>query len=276
MREGGPRPVSAEPILIASETRPRPVGHWRARAAPPRPARQSLFERLLGRGIAQRVLRAHRQASEAEPAQHLADRALVQPDPEAGLDQGLEVDPPPAHHAVPVRVRPPLHDRRQLGPLLRGEARLAPRAPPVVQAGEALGVEAVHPVAQGLPVHAGVPRRFLPRGPLQHHGQGEHPPRRLRIPAPRRLPAQPVGAQLLPRDRDRHPRPPVVGSQPPSNRLSRSRLRARRRVRSSGRWYDISDGPLLAQELLHTPDRFMGLRQRPSRCSRRPATFQYS
>src|SRR6478735_12521774 len=52
------------------------------------------------------------------PAQHLADRALVQPDREAGLDQGLQVDPPPAHHAVPVGVRPSLHGGRQLGLLL--------------------------------------------------------------------------------------------------------------------------------------------------------------
>ena len=38
----------------------------------------------------------------------------MQPDREAGLDQGPEVGPPPAHHAVPVRVRPLLHRRRQL------------------------------------------------------------------------------------------------------------------------------------------------------------------
>ena len=89
----------------------------------------------------------------------------MQPDREAGLDQGLQVDPPPAHHAVPVRVRPPLDGGRQLGLLLGREPRLAPRPGPVVQAGEALGVVAVHPVAQGLPVHAGRPRRLLARGP---------------------------------------------------------------------------------------------------------------
>jgi hypothetical protein len=167
------------------------------------------------------VLRSDRQAGEAEPAQDLADRALVQPDREAGLDQRPQVDPPPAHHAVPVRVGPALHGRRQLGLLPGREARLAPRPGAIAQAREALGVVAVHPVAQGLPVHAGVPRRFLPRAPLQHQGQGERPSRGRRIPAPLRLAPQPVGARLLPRDRDRHPRPPVVGGQPPTNRLRR-------------------------------------------------------
>jgi hypothetical protein len=60
------------------------------------------------------VLRPDRQAGEAEPAQHLADRALVQPDREAGLDQGPEVDPAPPHHAVAVRIGPPFDGRRQL------------------------------------------------------------------------------------------------------------------------------------------------------------------
>ena len=153
--------------------------------------------------------------------QQLADRALVQLDVVAGLDQCLEVDPSPTHHAVPIRVRSPLHDRRQLGPLLRGEARLAPRPGPVAQAGEPSRVVAMHPVAQGLPVHAGVPRRFLPRGPLQHQGQGQHPPRGRRVPAPPRLAPQFAGAQLAPRDRDRHPGPPVVGVQPQTNRVRR-------------------------------------------------------
>ena len=237
MRGGGPRPVSAEPVLIASGTRPRPACRGRARAALPPPARRSLLERLLRRLVRLRVPRPDRHAAEAEPAQHLADRALVQPDREAGLDQRLEVDPAPAHHAVPVRVRPPLHGGRQLGLLLGREPRPAPRPGPVAQAGEALGVVAVHPVAQGLPVHAGRPRRFLARGPLQHQRQGEHPPRRPRVPAPRRLAPQVAGARLVPGDRDRHPRPPVSASDHRSTAAGATRLRARQHVRNSGRWY---------------------------------------
>src|SRR3954453_21607030 len=102
------------PTLIASGTRPRPARRGRARAAPPRPARRRLLERRLRRRVRLRGPRPDRQAGEAEPAQDLADRALVQPDREAGLDQGLEVDPPPAYDPVPVRVRPPLDGGRQL------------------------------------------------------------------------------------------------------------------------------------------------------------------
>src|SRR3954469_24382633 len=126
------------PTLIASGTRPRPACRGRARAALPPPDRRSLFERRLRRLVRLRVLRPHRQAGEAEPGQDLADPALVQPDREPRLDQGLEVDPAPAHHAVPGRVGPALHGRRQLGLLLGREARLAPRSGPVAQAGEAL------------------------------------------------------------------------------------------------------------------------------------------
>src|SRR5690242_8272772 len=218
---GGHPSQSVMPTLIASGTRPRPACPGRAREAPRGPDRRSLLERLLRRLVRLRVLGADREAREAEPAQDLADRALVQASPEAGLDQGLEVDPPPPHHAVAVGVRPPLDGGRQLRFLLGREPRPAPRPGPVAQARETLGVVAVHPVAQGLPVHAGVPRRLLPRAPLQHQRQGEHPPRGRRLPAPPRLPPQLAGAQLAPRDRDRHPRPPVVGVQPPVNRVRR-------------------------------------------------------
>src|SRR4051794_35130731 len=143
---------------------------------------------------------------------------------------------PKADPGVPVRVRPALHGRRQLGLLSGREARLASRPGPVAQAGEALGVVAVHPIPERLPVHAGRPRRFLARGPLQHQRQGQHPSRGRRVPAPPGLAPQPDRARLLPRDRHRHG--------PSADRLHRrstasgaSRLRARRRVSNSARWY---------------------------------------
>jgi hypothetical protein len=89
-----------------------------------------------------RVLRAHRQADGAEPARRLAHRPLARPDLETPPDRGLGVEPPPAHHAVGLGS--PLHDRRQLGFLLRREARLPPRSTPVAPAGAALGVVAAH------------------------------------------------------------------------------------------------------------------------------------
>src|SRR5689334_99737 len=225
------------PTLIASGTRPRPARRGRARAGLPPPARRSLLERLLRRRVRLRVLGTHRQAGEAEPAQHLADRALVQPDREPRLEQGPEIDPAPAHHAVAVRIGALFDGRRQLGLLLGRETRPAPRPGPVAQARETLGVVTVDPVGQGLPVHAGRPRRLLPRGPLQHQRQGEHPPRRPRVPAPRRLAPQAARVQLAPRDRDRHPRPPVSASNHRPTRAGATRLRARQHVRNSGRWY---------------------------------------
>jgi hypothetical protein len=107
------------------------------------------------------VLGPHREAGEAEPAQDLADRALVQLDREAGLDQRLEVDPPPADHAVPRRVRSLLDDLFQFPHLLGREPWFRPGMAPVAQAGEPLRVVAMHPVAQGLAVHSGVAGRLL-------------------------------------------------------------------------------------------------------------------
>src|SRR6185503_12578020 len=200
---------------------------------------RSLFERLLRRLVRLRVPRPDRDAAEAEPAQDLADRALVQPDREAGLDQGLQVDPAPAHHAVPVGVRPPLHDGFQLGLLPGREPRPRPGPAPVVEAREALLVVAVHPVPERLPVHAGRPRRLLPRGPLQHQRQGEHPPRRPRVPASARLPSQLDRARLLPRDRHRHgPSPPIGYTADQRPRAAHGATRPT--VRSRGRWYYFS------------------------------------
>src|SRR5690348_6193166 len=96
----------------------------------------------------------------------------------------------------------------------------------------------MHPVAQGLPVHAGRPCRGLARAALQHQRQGEHPPRRPRVPAPARLAPQLARAQLLPRDRHRHGPPPPIGY------TADQRPRAARgatgpTVRSRGRWYKL-------------------------------------
>jgi hypothetical protein len=140
----------------------------------------------------------------------------VQPDAEAACDDGLQVDPPPAHDAVRPRVRAGFHDPRQLGQLLLGEAWHGPRMRPVAQPGETLGVVAVDPVPQRLPVHPGMPRRRLARGAFQDKRQGEHAARRLGVAAARRLPPQIARVQLQTRQLHRH-RPlldPKSGSQP--------------------------------------------------------------
>jgi hypothetical protein len=107
------------------------------------------------------VARAHGQAPEAQPAQQLAHRALVRPRPEAPLDEVAQIGAAPARQAAVLgRVRPRLDPPFHLGLLRRRQARLrAGAARPVGQARDALGVVAVHPVAQRLPVHAALGRR---------------------------------------------------------------------------------------------------------------------
>jgi len=129
----------------------------------------------------------------------------MQPHAKALLDQVAQVDAAPAHHPMPGQVRTGLDPAFQLGLLRRREPRLRTRAArPIGQAGQPLGVVAVHPVAQGLPVHAAAGGRLRARVALQHQRDRQHPPGRLRIPRPRRLPPQVGGRQLGPRDCQRH------------------------------------------------------------------------
>ena len=53
---------------------------------------------------------------EAELLEKLSDIARVKVDAEPLGDDALEVDPPPAHDAVLLTIRPGLDDLRELGP----------------------------------------------------------------------------------------------------------------------------------------------------------------
>ena len=218
-------------------TRPRSACPAPRAAGPPSPERRSFFERLLRRRVALGVPRAHGQAPEAQPAQQLAHRALVQPRPEAPFDEVAQIGAAPARQAAVLgRVRPRLDPPFHLGLLRRRQARLrAGAARPVGQARDALGVVAVHPVAQRLPVHAALGRRLAPRAALQHQRDRQHPTRRLRIPRPRRLPPQVRRRQFGPGDRHRHsslPNPcPGEANHP------HKRTRDHRRVNDPGPWY---------------------------------------
>ena len=61
---------------------------------------------------------------EAELVQKLADIARMKVDAEPLGDDALEVDPPPAHDAILLTIRTSFDDLRQLGQLLRRQARL--------------------------------------------------------------------------------------------------------------------------------------------------------
>lgn len=59
------------------------------------------------------MARARADVVEAELLEKLADVALVITDTETLLDDALQVDASPAHHAVDRRVGPGFHDPRQ-------------------------------------------------------------------------------------------------------------------------------------------------------------------
>jgi hypothetical protein len=107
----------------------------------------------------------------ADLLQELADGALMVDDAEALLDHPFKIGPTPAHHAVLRPVRPGLDDLGEGRQLFRRQPwRMALRAD-VLQPVRTLGVEAMHPVAQRLPVHPPDPRGGLPSGSVHHRRQ---------------------------------------------------------------------------------------------------------
>ena len=132
------------------------------------------FKGLLGRRIAVGVLGTCGKTAEVELAQQLADRALVQRHAEALGDALAQVRASPAHHPIPLRVRPLLDPGGEFGLLRRREAGLAPRRGSVGQPRKPLGVVAVDPIAQGLALHAAAPGGLLARVSLEDEGDGQH------------------------------------------------------------------------------------------------------
>jgi len=128
----------------------------------------------------------------------------VHHDAELRLDPALQVDPPPADHPVAFRVGTVADQLRQTLLLCRPQQRRSARADTAVQPFQTFGVVTVNPVSQRLPIHpAGLGRRLAVRT-LQDQCKGQHPPRRIRIPArPNRL-AKTRRIRIQPCDRYRH------------------------------------------------------------------------
>ena len=101
----------------------------------------------------------------AELLEKLSDIAFVERDAEPLGDDPLEIDPPPPDDAIFLTVRASLDDLCELGQLLLRQARLGTFGPVVDQALRTRGVEAMHPVAQGLAIHAADLRCSIP-GPF--------------------------------------------------------------------------------------------------------------
>ena len=160
------------------------------------------------------MLRAHRQPDKAERLQLLADRALVHHHAEPRLDHTLQIDAAPAHDAVLLRVRALLDQFGKRRQIARAQPARRTRIVAVRQAQKPLGIVAMHPIAQRLPIHpAGLGRR-LAINPLQDQRQRQHPARRTRVGRLPRRQTQFRRRQICPRDRDRrHFKPPSLQQQ---------------------------------------------------------------
>ncbi|HET6746069.1 MAG TPA: hypothetical protein VFH90_09520, partial [Candidatus Limnocylindria bacterium] len=151
------------------------------------------------------MLRPGRDPAEAKRPHQLAHAALLVADAEAALDQGAEIGQAPAHHPVALNRGAAPQAADQLVELVLVQAPLPAGGLAVEQTCRPSHVEAVHPVAQGLAVHAGAARRVLPTGALQHQRDGQEPPRLVRRRRrPRLLPH--LGRRQIRPYRHRHPR----------------------------------------------------------------------
>jgi hypothetical protein len=138
--------------------------------------------RLLRRGVGLGMARPHRDPSETQTAHQLANAALVQLYHELAGDPLAQVDQSPTHDAILIGIRSATHPLGDFRLLLRRQFRFRATAMRAVgQADDTLGIEAVHPIAQGLAIHAALPGGVAAPMPVQHQRDRQHPPRRRRI-----------------------------------------------------------------------------------------------
>ncbi len=97
-----------------------------------------------------------------------AGAAVVRPEIPQG--QFADMPNPVFDDAVPLAIGPGGDQGGQFRLQGIGQKRRSAGAGPIPQALHAFGVVAHDPVAQRLPVHAGLPRRRLPAGAVQRHG----------------------------------------------------------------------------------------------------------
>ena len=112
--------------------------------------------------------RTHRELAVAKLVQQLANTALVQLDAERACDTLLEIDTPEPHHAVFSQGGALLYPARNAALLNPAQASRAATACPIGKPLQPRLVVAVHPVAQGLPVHAAGSRSVLAARPVQY------------------------------------------------------------------------------------------------------------
>jgi hypothetical protein len=113
------------------------------------------------------------QARQPELVEPLADGAFMHLDREPACHLGSDVQASPAHHIMFCRIRTLDDQFSQLGLLRLRQGRHTSRRRAGFQAVDAFGVVAMHPIAQGLPVHAIERRRLAARIAVKNEGQSQ-------------------------------------------------------------------------------------------------------
>lgn len=114
-----------------------------------------------------------------------------------------QVGAPPADHAVPRQIRAKLDPADQCLLLCPRQRGLRSRGPLIAEPIQSAGVVAMHPVPQGLAIHAGCRRRRRAGGPIQHQRNRQGSAHGACILHPSCTGAELRSRQIRPRDRNR-------------------------------------------------------------------------
>jgi len=120
--------------------------------------------------------RPHAQVGEPEPFQNRPDIAFAKLNAEALLHHPLEIDAPPANHAVSVAIGPRLDDGGEFRQALGRQPGRDPASMEVTQTIGALLVKAMHPIAKGLAIHTPDAGGVCPAHAVKHRGQRQQAP----------------------------------------------------------------------------------------------------
>jgi hypothetical protein len=203
------------------------------------------FKRRLRLGILFRMIGPRLQARQLQPPQQLADRPLMHLDIEALLDHRAETDTAPAHHAIRGQIGAGQHKRPQLCHLAVRQRWWPTTAAGVPQPCHALGIVAVHPVAQRLPFHPTSGRCFRAARTIEDQRDRQHAARDTAIAAARRLLVQHRRGQIVPGDPDRMRHPALLANRShtrANRKLDRREIPKIQRVRDLDGWYNSRIG----------------------------------
>ncbi len=159
----------------------------------------------------------------------------------ATRDLLTQINAPPAHHLIRLRIRTVDNQVPQLRHLCLTQLRLRASADPRAKPRQALGIVPMNPVTQRLPLHTAHLRRFPPRVALQDQRNGKKPPDNLPVLVLRHQTPQIRRriCQIRHCNRARHRPASLPKQQRPANHNS-PRRRKPTRVKNRGGWYNTS------------------------------------